>query len=200
MPPARLPLGTNVAGTRTHEPAAHPQRRAGAGDPLGSGRVVRLLRLGLQRKSRRGLEGSSRPHPQASAGSVMTWPHAFSFERRVPLRHFASDPAHVVGPSSSERPKPKARGSRPVIAGAGRAKLIIAEVATKHGLSVAEIMGGQPGSARRRFSWPRQEAMVRLRDETLLSTPQIARALGLKDHSTVLAGFKAHAKRAGEGA
>ena len=86
-----------------------------------------------------------------------------------------------------------------MIAGAGRVKLIIAEVAAAHGLTSAEMMGGQPGSSARRFAWPRQEAMVRLRDETFLSTPQIARAVGLKDHSTVLAAFRSYAKRVGQG-
>ena len=69
---------------------------------------------------------------------------------------------------------------------------ILAEVARKHGLDVAEMTG----PAR---DWctvhARHEASYRLRSETDLSSPAIARLLGVKDHTTVLMGARSHAAR-----
>ncbi|KIC25405.1 helix-turn-helix domain-containing protein [Leisingera sp. ANG-S3] len=45
-------------------------------------------------------------------------------------------------------------------------------------------------SRERRVSWPRQMAMAMIRSRTRLSTPQIARALHLQHHTTVMFGLK----------
>ncbi len=72
------------------------------------------------------------------------------------------------------------------------ARDIINEVAEKHELTVDEL---KSTTRARRIAWPRQEAMLRLRDETAMSLPQIAEKLGLKDHTTVLHGIRAASER-----
>lgn len=69
---------------------------------------------------------------------------------------------------------------------------ILAGVATKHGLTVAEMKG--PGRARR-VAWPRQEAMWLIYLTGRYSRPQIGRFLGNRDHTTVLHGCREHEKR-----
>jgi chromosomal replication initiator protein len=69
---------------------------------------------------------------------------------------------------------------------------IIKEVAARHDLTVEEL---KSTSRARRLAWPRQEAMYELRMRTKLSYPQIARFLGLTDHTTALHGVKAHKRR-----
>jgi len=71
---------------------------------------------------------------------------------------------------------------------------IIAEVAAKHGLTVKEITSR---NRTWRVSHPRQEAMYELYTRTKLSLPQVARKLGLTDHSTVMHGIRAHEARGG---
>jgi chromosomal replication initiator protein len=73
---------------------------------------------------------------------------------------------------------------------------IIAEIAAKHGLSLAEITSRDRCF---RIAHPRQEAMYELRRRTQLSLPQIAHRLGVKNHTTVIYGVRAHAKRMGAG-
>jgi len=64
-----------------------------------------------------------------------------------------------------------------------RWKSIIRDVAKKHGLSVAELIG----PARSRWiAWPRFEAAHQLRTELGWSLPQIGRRLGDRDHTTAL--------------
>lgn len=78
-------------------------------------------------------------------------------------------------------------------------KEVIAETADRHGLSYRDLIGN--GLARR-VTEPRQEAMWRARCVTMpcgrprWSLPQIAAAFK-RDHSTVLHGVRAHAKRVG---
>lgn len=69
---------------------------------------------------------------------------------------------------------------------------IVEAVAIKNGLTRAEIMSK---SRYRSIVYPRQEAMWQLRRQTRLSLPQIARHVGVKDHTTVLHGVRAHEKR-----
>jgi chromosomal replication initiator protein len=73
---------------------------------------------------------------------------------------------------------------------------IIREVAKDHGLTVPELLGP---SRRRKYAWPRQEAMLRMREETELSYPQIARLLRRKDHTTIWHGERAARQRIKEG-
>jgi chromosomal replication initiator protein len=64
---------------------------------------------------------------------------------------------------------------------------IVRAAARKHGMSVTML------SSQRRFKdivAARHEAIVNLYFQTTLSTPQIARHVGLKDHSSVLHAIK----------
>jgi hypothetical protein len=72
---------------------------------------------------------------------------------------------------------------------------IIAETAEKHRITVADLVGR---CQQRWAAWPRQEAMFRMFVECRhLSLPQIGRALGDRDHTTVIHGIERHAKRQG---
>lgn len=64
---------------------------------------------------------------------------------------------------------------------------IIAEVIAKHGLTKAELIGEQQG---RKIAAARREAAYRMKTETTMSLPQIARRIGWRDHSTVIAALK----------
>ena len=70
---------------------------------------------------------------------------------------------------------------------------IIREVAVLRGVTSADILGD---SHRRKFTWPRQETMYRLRLEGRWSLPRIGAVLG-RDHSTVAFGCRQHAERNG---
>jgi len=74
--------------------------------------------------------------------------------------------------------------------------VIIAQVAEKHGLEYSEIFTKQRA---RRYSWARQEAMWRLAKEVTASLPEIGRALGGFDHTTVLHGIRRHEARMSAG-
>jgi len=67
---------------------------------------------------------------------------------------------------------------------------IIAEVARQHGLKAADIKGPR---RHRAFVRARHEAMYRCYHETQNSLPVIGRALGNRDHTTVLYGIRKHA-------
>jgi len=72
------------------------------------------------------------------------------------------------------------------------AKFIIHQVAAQHGLQPDDLTG------QARFGplvKARQEAMYRLSKETRLSSSQIGKALGGRDHTTVLYGIARHAER-----
>lgn len=64
-----------------------------------------------------------------------------------------------------------------------RGRVIIEEVANRHGLSVAEMIGP---SRQLRLVKARQSAVKRLRGETTLTLKAIGMLLGHRDHSTVL--------------
>ena len=82
---------------------------------------------------------------------------------------------------------------------APRARDIIAEVAAKHGLTVAEISNRH--DRRRGVAWPRQEAAWRCRrikrpdGSPRYSYHFIGTALGGFDHTTVLHGERQHDAR-----
>lgn len=66
---------------------------------------------------------------------------------------------------------------------------IIHEVAVKHSLTVAVLRGR---SRLKEHSIARQECYTRLRDETPMSYPQIARVMKRKDHTTIIYGVRRH--------
>lgn len=85
----------------------------------------------------------------------------------------------------------------------GRAAMdaIASEIAAAHDITLADIKGASPA---RRYAWPRQEAYWTLYQQRRpdgrrrWSTPQIGRWCGGRDHSTVIDGKAAHAKRMSE--
>lgn len=79
------------------------------------------------------------------------------------------------------------------IAVSGPSREIIHRVATKYGMTTADLIG--PARSRW-FAYARQEAMYRIRQERGLSLPQIGAILGGRDHTTVLHGIRCHADRA----
>lgn len=74
-------------------------------------------------------------------------------------------------------------------------KRIIAQVADRHGLTVAELMGT---TRVRLIAHARQEAMWRISRELGRSLPEIGRMMGGRDHTTVLHGIRAYEKRLAE--
>ena len=76
----------------------------------------------------------------------------------------------------------------------GPGKKIAMKTAEKHGFDWSAFTSS--GRAQT-LCHARQEAMYLMRVGTALSYPQIAAILGLKDHTTVMYGIKAHKKRVG---
>jgi len=72
---------------------------------------------------------------------------------------------------------------------------IIKEVAQKHDLMMRDILSK---SRKRHIAWPRHEAFDRLRKETNMSLPAIARIWDM-DHTTILYGIWAHRQRKEQG-
>lgn len=70
---------------------------------------------------------------------------------------------------------------------------IIREVSAKHGVSVADMMSE---SRKRPIVHARQEAFYRVKNERGYSLNQVASVFGSFDHSTLIWGIRAHAKRA----
>lgn len=69
----------------------------------------------------------------------------------------------------------------------GRADLILSEVAGASGFTVDQLKGD---SRARRIVIARHYAMHRLSEETAMSTTQIGRVLGGKDHTSVIYGIR----------
>lgn len=69
---------------------------------------------------------------------------------------------------------------------------IAKDVAGYHGMSVPELL---TKTSRRHVSHPRHEFMWRAYKLPHISLPQIASFLGMKDHTSVLYGVRAHHKR-----
>lgn len=75
-----------------------------------------------------------------------------------------------------------------------KSEQIIAQVAGKHGVPVRDLKG----PCRERELIPaRFEAYARLRRETGMSLPQIARAMNRVCHKTIQSGIRKHERRAG---
>lgn len=72
---------------------------------------------------------------------------------------------------------------------------ILREVATRHGLTVEDLKGRDRTP---RVAIPRCEAMREGLSRTNLSSVNIGKRLGGRDHSTVLKIVKAYARRASE--
>lgn len=79
---------------------------------------------------------------------------------------------------------------------ASPAHRIMREVAEAHDITVQDLLSQNRCP---KYSWPRQEAMLRMRDETNLSYTQIARLLRRECHTTVMYGVRAASKRIQEG-
>lgn len=75
------------------------------------------------------------------------------------------------------------------------AKEIISEVAQRRKLSVTELLSP---SRKHVIAHARQEAMWEIHSRLGRSLPWIAQTLHLKDHTTVLHGIRAHARRLAE--
>lgn len=73
---------------------------------------------------------------------------------------------------------------------------ICEEVARKHGVSIDELRSHR---RHKEVIAARHEAMWRCRHETLASLPMIGRALGGRDHTTILNGVRKHAARLAKG-
>ena len=65
-------------------------------------------------------------------------------------------------------------------------------ICEKYGVTRLELEGKQRC---KRLTWPRHEAFYRASKETKASLPEIGRAFGGRDHTTVMHGIKAHARR-----
>jgi chromosomal replication initiator protein len=77
-----------------------------------------------------------------------------------------------------------------------RVSKILREVAKEFDVSVNELRGS---SRERHIARPRQIAYLRLRDETDLSYPVIARVMGDRDHTTIIDGINAVRRRLKQG-
>lgn len=74
-------------------------------------------------------------------------------------------------------------------------KQILREVAEKHELRVADLLGP---SRRRTIAWARHEAFDKIYRQTNMSLPQIGDMFAM-DHTSVLYGIWAHRKRKEQG-
>lgn len=74
-----------------------------------------------------------------------------------------------------------------VIVGRVEVRDIIAAAAIVNGISVSQMLSRRRA---RKFSWPRQQAMFLAAELTRCSLPEIARALKLGDHTTVIHGIR----------
>ena len=74
---------------------------------------------------------------------------------------------------------------------------ITTEVAAERGVSYADLVmpDSVPGARAFAIAHPRQEAMWRMKQTGKWSLPQMGRFLGGRDHTTILAGVRAHQAR-----
>lgn len=78
-----------------------------------------------------------------------------------------------------------------------RAADVIAEIAAKYGLTYDDMVSHR---RTRDFAWPRQHAYWEVKRRCHhLSLPQIGKAFGGRDHTTILHGVRAHEQRMAEG-
>ena len=71
-------------------------------------------------------------------------------------------------------------------------RVILKEVADKHGVTVADLLSP---TRKARIAHARQEAFYRVRIERGYSLPRTARVFGNFDHTNLIHGIRAHAKR-----
>lgn len=71
-------------------------------------------------------------------------------------------------------------------------KRIVIECAEKHGVTYMAMLGKRRG---RPVAWARQEAYWRCYNETGASFPEIGRAIGHRDHTTIITGKRRHEER-----
>ncbi|MGE0231246.1 MAG: helix-turn-helix domain-containing protein [Flavobacteriaceae bacterium] len=90
-----------------------------------------------------------------------------------------------------ETPPPRPRDAREAEMARDLAR-IRDEICAAHGIEPGDLTGHRRA---RGLTIARQECMWRMRKETEASLPQIGRALGGRDHTTVLYGLKCHAER-----
>jgi chromosomal replication initiator protein len=88
-------------------------------------------------------------------------------------------------------PQPDAPQPRPLCM-----RDIIEAVALEHGLTCAQMLSRRRD---RNLVYARQHAMWRCHRETSASLPEIGRAFGGYDHTTVIHAIRAHSKRTGVG-
>ncbi len=75
------------------------------------------------------------------------------------------------------------------------ARRILAETATKHGVSINDVLArGHPSN---KLAFCRHEIMWRIRQDTRWSLTRIGRFLGGLDHSSCVHGIRRHAERIG---
>jgi hypothetical protein len=72
------------------------------------------------------------------------------------------------------------------------ARLLLNAAAAKHGVPVSDILSDRRPNRVVHCRW---ELMWELRQQTTWSTPQIAKFLGGRDHTTILHGVKRHEQR-----
>lgn len=73
---------------------------------------------------------------------------------------------------------------------------VIATVARRHRMTMEQMVGD---GRSREHAWPRQEAMYEVFVQCPhLSLPQIGRAFGWRDHSTIIHGVKRYCDRTGQ--
>lgn len=77
-----------------------------------------------------------------------------------------------------------------------RWRKVLEDVAAKHGIDVKVLVGRSKPIL---LSPARQEAAYRMRMECGLSYPQLGRALGGRDHSTIIHAVRRHAALLAEG-
>lgn len=73
---------------------------------------------------------------------------------------------------------------------------MVSEVAAKHGIAAKDIFSDRRAV---KLCRARHECFWRMREETILSFPQIGRFFH-RDHSTIMSGCKKHARRMAEAA
>ena len=86
------------------------------------------------------------------------------------------------------------RSDRPMDIGERRITDILKDVSVRHKIPIREIMGNR---RHRATVLARQEVMYLAKRDTNHSLPVIGRHLGGRDHTTVLHGIRAYAKKAG---
>lgn len=75
-------------------------------------------------------------------------------------------------------------------------RVILRQVAAKHAISPEDILGR---SLRKRVVHARHELLYRMRNETSMSYPDIARRTGMGDHTAVMSACRSHRLRTGVG-